>query len=138
MERKFELKIGLNEEMRNHFNIDTLTPFIAYVEDGNLIVEQCGEEVEKAMDQALKDQYSEGYDRGYEEGGADKAVEEQEEGYRRGYAQGYFDAQHGIAFHNENPDEDEEGEICPDRCIESFCGDCEFYDSENNTCAFEE
>ena len=138
MERGFELKISLNEEVRNHFSIDIQTPFIAYIEDESLIVEQCGEEVAIAMDQALKDQYSEGYDHGYEEGSAEMIAEGREEGYRRGYAQGYFDAQHGIAFHNENPDEDEEGEICPDECIGSFCGDCEFYDLKNNTCAFEE
>ena len=138
MERRFELKISFDEGARNYFSIDAQTPFIAYVEDESLIVEQCGKEIAEAMDQALKDQYSEGYDCGYEEGSAEKIIEGREEGYQRGYAQGYFDAQHGIAFCSEDPDADEESEICPDECNQSFCGDCEFYDSENNTCAFEE
>ena len=137
MERKFELKISLNDGARKYFSIDAQTPFVAYIENGDLIVEQCGEEVAQVMDQALKDQYSEGYDCGYEEGSAERIAESRKEGYQRGYTQGYFDSQHGIAFCSEDPNEDVEGEICPDECNKNFCGDCEFYDSRNNVCCFE-
>ena len=143
MERIFEIKVELSQDMRDYYGIDADTIFSAHLdENGRLVVGKCTQEDLKEYADAIDKEYDEGYSDGY--------AEAFDTCHRRGYAKGYFDAQHGHPYNREFPDdegyddeildyeEDEDDEEdCPYSCYPEYCEGCQFYDAQENLCAYD-